>query len=139
MLACPASRSCTTDCALSAFMRIILAATASCSCPARAATKAEARSAGSIAAYSLTGGGFLFEHDLFRKPVPTFQDHALSDCVDRVGRLGTARGLHTFDRSCGGDLAQAGRQIGVGGGGCGAGGGIDGLEILLRGPPPLPP
>ena len=28
MLACPASRSYTTDCALSAFMRIILAATA---------------------------------------------------------------------------------------------------------------
>jgi hypothetical protein len=24
---------------------------------------------------------FLFEHDLFGKPVPTFPDHALGDCA----------------------------------------------------------
>jgi hypothetical protein len=24
------------------------------------------------------GSSFLFEHDLFRKPVPTFRDHALA-------------------------------------------------------------
>jgi hypothetical protein len=27
---------------------------------------------------SATGSSFLFEHDLFRKPVPTFRDHALA-------------------------------------------------------------
>jgi hypothetical protein len=36
----------------------------------------------------------LFEHDLFRKPVPTFRDHALFDGVARLNRCHCVIGLH---------------------------------------------
>ncbi len=37
------------------------------------------------------GSSFLFEHDLFRKPVPTFRDHALESDSFGLNRLGVPK------------------------------------------------
>jgi hypothetical protein len=41
---------------------------------------------------------FLFEHDLFRKPVPTFRDHALAEAIRAEKPIGAARTSQNHQR-----------------------------------------
>src|SRR5215510_9246753 len=68
-----------------------------------------------------------FEHDLFRKPVSTFRDHALGELVER---LGGALGLDAFGCDPGGDVAHAGHEVGGSAEESRAGAGIAGFKIL---------